>query len=42
MHLHGWGVPASVQQAQAFFGIAAKVGHVMSQYNLAMLHLRTK
>lgn len=42
MHLNGWGVAASVQQAQAFFTLASKAGHVLANYNLAMIYLRTK
>ena len=42
VHLHGWGVPVSMQQAQAFFAMAAKAGHVMGQYNLAMIYLKNR
>ena len=39
MHLNGWGTARNVQQAQYFFSMAAKVGHTLGTYNLAMLHL---
>ena len=42
VHLNGWGVPISMQQAQAFFAMAAKAGHVMGQYNLAMIYLKNR
>lgn len=39
MHLNGWGTGRNVQQAQYFFSMAAKVGHTLGTYNLAMLQL---
>lgn len=40
MHLNGWGTKANAQQALTFFNMASKLGHVLAQYNLAMLHLQ--
>lgn len=40
MHLNGWGVQANPTQALYYFSLAAKLGHVLAQYNLAMLHLQ--
>ena len=39
MHLNGWATARNLQQAQNFFGMAAKVHHTLAMYNLAMLHL---
>ena len=39
MHLNGWGTVRNLQQAQYFFSMAAKVGHTLGTYNLAMLQL---
>ena len=35
-----WGVKKNLQQALNYFASAAKYGHVLAQYNLAMLHLQ--
>ncbi len=40
MHLNGLGVKKNLQQALNYFASAAKYGHVLAQYNLAMLHLQ--
>lgn len=40
MHLNGLGVKTNMQQALNYFASAAKYGHVLAQYNLAMLHLQ--
>ncbi len=40
MHLNGWGVKADAGQALKYFTLASKLGHVLAQYNLAMLHLQ--
>ncbi len=40
MHLNGLGVKKNLQQALNYFASAAKFGHVLAQYNLAMLHLQ--
>ena len=40
MHLNGLGVKANMQQALAYLNSAANYGHVLAQYNLAMLHLQ--
>lgn len=40
MHLNGWGTRKAPQQALYFFTLAAKMGHTLAQYNLAMLHLQ--
>ena len=40
MHLNGLGVKKNLQQALNYFTSAAKYGHVLAQYNLAMLHLQ--
>lgn len=40
MHLNGLGVNTNMQQALNYFASAAKNGHVLAQYNLAMLHLQ--
>ena len=42
MHLNGQGVAASVHQAQNFFALAGSLGHLLAQYNLALLLLETK
>ena len=39
MYLNGWGEKASRTQATYFWALAAKFGHVLAMYNLAMLHL---
>ena len=36
----GLGVKANMQQALAYLNSAANYGHVLAQYNLAMLHLQ--
>ena len=41
MHLKGWGTRANPQQALYFWALAAKMGHALAQYDLAMLHLQT-
>jgi TPR repeat protein len=40
MHLNGWGTNINAQQALNYFSMASKLGHVLAQYNLAMLHLQ--
>lgn len=40
MHLNGLGVKKNLQQALNYFASAAKYGHLLAQYNLAMLHLQ--
>ena len=40
MHLNGLGVKTNMQQALAYLNSAANYGHVLAQYNLAMLHLQ--
>lgn len=40
MYLNGWGVKANPQQALDYFRLAAEMGHILAQYNLAMMHLR--
>ncbi len=42
MYLNGWGVPPNVNKAHNLFAYAAQVGHVLAQYNLALLLLETK
>jgi len=42
MHLNGWGVPPNVNKAHNYFAYAAQVGHVLAQFNLALLLLETK
>ena len=39
LHLRGWGTPASPTSALNYFNLAAKMGHLLAQYNLAMMHL---
>jgi len=39
LHLRGWGTPTSPTQALYYFSLAAKMGHLLAQYNLAMMHL---
>ena len=39
MYLAGWGEKANRNQATYFWALAAKFGHVLAMYNLAMLHL---
>ncbi|KAL4427757.1 hypothetical protein ABPG75_001846 [Micractinium tetrahymenae] len=39
MHLKGWGTPAAVKQAAHHWEAAAKLGHLLAAYNLAMLLL---
>ena len=39
MHLKGWGTRISRHQATQFFAQAAKLGHLLAMYNLAMMHL---
>jgi len=40
MHLKGWGTPADITQAVAFFGMSSRAGNLLAAYNLAVLHLR--
>jgi TPR repeat protein len=40
MYQNGWGVKGSAHQALYYFSLAAKMGHILAQYNLAMLHLQ--
>lgn len=39
MHLKGWGTKPNRQQATQLFTQAAKLNHLLAQYNLAVLHL---
>jgi TPR repeat protein len=41
MHLNVLGVKTNMQQALNYFASASKYGHVLAQYNLAMLHLQS-
>ena len=42
MHLHGWGVPASLQQAQNHLNMAGSLGHLLAEYNLALILLDSR
>ena len=42
MYLYGWFVPMSITQAQNYFSLAAKMGHILAQYNLAMTLLQNE
>ena len=39
MYLHGWGVRQDKLLALRHLSLAAKVGHPLAMYNMAMLHL---
>lgn len=39
MHLKGWGVKADRQRAFYYFNMASHAGHVLAQYNAAMMQL---
>jgi len=40
MYLKGWGTPADISQASAYFSMSARSGNMLAAYNLAVLHLR--
>ena len=42
MHLHGWGVPASLNQAQHYLNMAGRLGHILAEYNLALILLQSR
>ena len=42
MHLNGWGVPVSLNQAQNYLNMAGSLGHLLAEYNLALILLESR